>query len=824
MSVLFPKVTRKHEKTINEKIKELGKSYLFLGIIAAVAIIVVCLYVSAYSYDHPREGLGQWIGGGLSMIFKDPLYFWPIPSQTWAPLFLLLMTVEGVIFFEYTLRRARISHDRNTVKGSAKWGSAKEFTDEYSEPLGQPGHAGLDNYIYGQNTYIAKKPSHMSKAGEFLKGPSSLNTLVIGATGTGKTRFYLKPNLLQMNCSYAITDPSGDLLRAMGETLYRFGYNVRSFDIKNMANCNQYNPLKYCKDEASIKTIVQAFMANTKEEGESGGSKDPFWDNAMNAFLCSIISLLINYGSDSTIMDGEVYTPCFSTLCELTRMASAGLPPEMLDEKGKCKDEDYQKYCDASVNEKKPTTLGHIFNNIRKTIKDGAEKPYCLREWENYKLAPEKTATTILITTAVKLDPFNIDKVQALTSDDTVNLDTFGCQRDALFISTPTDQNGKPYLFLAAFMYSQLFSALYHRGESEMEGSCSLRLKNGEQIRWFPKTMDRDEVNEIIASMKNASIVPVASRSNPEDKYYVIVDDKFDPEKARDVGGTSEEDIYRNYMGYLQEHTVSRRPTMELAKAFVKDLQEAKIKEHKGDGANPATENPTTCRFLLDEFANIGEIPMFQEMLATVRKYNITCDVIVQSITQLKKMYPDNYTAIDANCPETVFLGGSEKDNNEYLSAKLGNETVITESINTDNLKLSGGHNVDQRALMSLDELGRMDSGDEVVMISGYDPIIDTKYDYPSHPMYQYTKDYMNDQHKAGFYDYDFGRLPEIRKRRLHRKKLGHTDTIVIIGKLTEENMAYCMGCEGEDLDRELRDRMEKSFMNIPGTLGTTVA
>ena len=820
------KGSRRSEKTIDQKIKNLQTQTVGAAIFAAILIVVVMLYTEAYFYDHKAEGVSffQSIGGGLGMIFKDPLYFWPIPSGAFSTILVILVIAEGLIFFDYTLQKARIGHDRNTVKGSAKWGDPKAFTDEYAQPLGQEGHAGYDNYIYGQNTYLAKKPSHMSKEGEFLKGPSSLNTLIIGATGTGKTRFYLKPNLLQMNCSYAVTDPSGDLLRAMGETLYRFGYNVRSFDIKNMANCNQYNPLKYCTDEANIKTIVQAFMANTKEEGETGSSKDPFWDNAMNAFLCSIISLLMTYGDDPEIMDGQVYTPCFSTLCELTRMATAGMDPKY-DAGGDNEDKDYLAYCKASVNEKKPTSLGHIFNNIRKTLKDGQEKPYCLKEWENYKLAPEKTATTILITTAVKLDPFNIDKVQALTSDDTVDLDTFGCQKDALFISTPTDQNGKPYLFLAAFMYSQLFSSLYHRGESEMEGSYSLRMKNGEQLRWFPRTMTREEVEERVSVLKNASIFPMKAKNNPEDVYFAIVDGEFDADKARNVGGRDKADIYRNFIKYVEKHSVTRRPTRELAEEFLRDLSNAVIKEHKGDGANPATEIPTTCRFLLDEFANIGEIPMFQEMLATVRKYNITCDVIVQSTSQLKKMYPDNWATIDANCPETVFLGGSEKDNNEYLSAKLGNETVITQSMNTDNMKLSEGHNVDQRALMSLDELGRMDASEEIVMISGYDPIMDEKYDYPKHPMYKYTKDYMNDQHKKGFYDYDFDRLPEIRKHKLTQSVITHSKRTIMISSLTEEAFSYCMGKSGRELDKALDESAMKGALGeIPGDLGSSPA
>lgn len=555
--------------------------------------------------------------------------------------------------------------------------------------------------------------------------PKAVNTLILGTTGTGKSRYYLKPNLLQLNASYVITDPSGGILQQCGETLRRFGYNIRIFDINNMGDCSTYNPMKYCYTEADVKKLVKAFIKNTAAPGSENSSKDPFWDDSMEAFLCALVSLLVNYGQDAEIMGGKTYIPCFASLAELTRMAN-----KPLEEGGQQPIGGRRKQPDGPTSAK--SVLNVIFENVRKRAEEegSTEMPYCLREWENFKIAPEKTSTTILMTTAVRLDAFNIDKVRDLTTGpcdengkptDTICLDTFDDKRDALFIIIPT--NDRTYNFLAAFLYTQLFDILYRKGEHSA-GTSAVKLANGELVHSF--TSDAVAVNadkDYLEKIKHTTIkrVEVNGKLNGHLKNgkEVIVDDAFYEICSSD--------------GEL----ISRRPTERLAKAYQQALKSAKIVKGNGQAL------PCHVRFLMDEFPNIGEVPEFKEKLATIRKYEISVCVICQTITQLKGMYEKDYEVIDANCPETIFLGGDENTNNEYISKKLGKATVIGANGSMD-AKNAGSHsyNVEERELMKPEEIGRIPYEKCLVMVYGEQPVYDNKFDYPKHKNYRYTQDF----------------------------------------------------------------------------------
>lgn len=786
---------RRSEKTIRQKELNLLRSQLEMGGILAGVSVYVSLMCAAYEYDHPALTFGEVVGGAMGMISKDPLYFIPVAWSlfpTYLSIFLFIILI--VMTCSYIVQRNHIS---NRDVASAAWVTPEELTEELAEPLGESGHNGWNNFIYGQNTYIARNSTYTDKKGVRHEGMHSNNCMVIAETGGGKTFNFLKPNLLQMNCSYVITDPSGSTKQEIGEMLYRFGYNVRSLDIITMMMCNQYNPMKYIKTEADIKNIVQSFIANTKREGETGQSQDPFWDNAMEAFLCAIVSLLWEYGDDATIMDGKVYNKAFPTLCELTRMATAGMDPKYSTDKY------YMDYCEASVNEKKPTALGHIFSNIRKAT-EGQSKPYCLREWENYKLAPEKTATTILITTSVKLDPFEVRNVINLTSNDTINLNTFGETRDVIFISTPQTQEGKPYMFLASFLYSQLFSVLFNRGNYEMDGSHSIKLQSGEHVRWFRKEVPMEEIQEVLDSYKGARLLEVKSYFDENDVYYAIVDASYSEDEARELGGIDQADAYRRYIQYVESHSISRRPTLELAQKYLNDLAKAKIITHHGEA------NPTTCRFMIDEFANIGEIPQFLQILATVRKYNIVVDVILQSRDQLKRMYEKSFSEVEDNCPITVFLGGNGAETTKAISERLGKESIVVQNVTTDASKVSSSHNTQARDLMDSSEVGRMDMTDELILLSHHQPAIDKKFNTLEHPMYKYTRDYIKKQPgKERFCLYDNNRFPEIAKDvPLAIPVITHSEEMVCIQTFSQDALMQALG----KANAELYDAAEKGL------------
>lgn len=723
------------EQTIKQKQKYLAQSTLFSGIFLSIVLTYLMLMLQAYMYDNPRAGYSDAVTETLKLITKDPLYFWPITYNIGLTLCVVILVVLFT-FVGYTYNKMRVHHDINTMKGSAKWAEMKEMVEKYADFDGKDYKKAYNNAILSENFQMSMNQG---------KHYHALNTLILGATGSGKSRYYLKPNLLQMNSSYVITDPSGGILQECGEALRRFGYNVKVFDLVQMGNCDTYNPLRYCHKESDIKKVVQAFIKNTSPDG-GGGSKDPFWDDSMNAFMCACIAFLttcpegsdVPYAQIPDVTGGNCYKPCFANLCELTRMANKKYEPSC-----GIKLHPKAKLGDGKNNTANASELAAIFENLRayEAAKQECEpdemvKPYCLREWENFRIAPEKTSTTILMTTAVRLDPFNIEQVRNLTSgdecgNDTLNLDDFGNSRDVLFVITPT--NDRTYNFLVSFLYTQLFDILYQNGETKSAGSIDLKLPNGELVRHFSREkVNTEPYKDEIAEIKKAKITKVAgngikngTKTIKKGKKKKKVSVKFD-DSWYDITTPDGE-------------LISRRPTKELAEEYVKALQNAK--EIPGNGKSV----PTHVRFLLDEFPNLGEIPEFKEKLATMRKYEISCTVICQSITQLKGMYEKDYEVVDANCPQTIFLGGDENSNNEYISKKIGMSTIKGMNNSVDNKKVNSSYNVEQRELVRPEELGRMPFTDEIVLVYGEDPIYDKKFDYPAHKNYKYTHDYAID-------------------------------------------------------------------------------
>lgn len=725
------------EKTIREKEADFRWQSIFGGVTATLFVGYFAASVQQYSFDNKKADMNECISGALRELAHNPLYF--LKGGYDASLSISIVIIMGLLLFvAYTYNRLRLHHDTNTIKGSAKWANLKEMVKKYADFEGKDYRNAYNNAIFSQNFQMSlnhKKHFH------------AMNTLILGATGTGKSRYVLKPNLLQMNCSYVVTDPKGAILNECGEALRRFGYSVRVFDLVNMGNCDTYNPLKYCTRESDIKKIVQAFMKNTDSSG-GGGSKDPFWDDSMSAFLCACIGFLTSKPEGSSVPYAQIpeivgkkdaegnsllYSPVFANLCELTRMAN-----KKWDGSSGIELFPGVKLGDGKNNTANASELAAIFENLRAweckrqdCNPDEMVKPYCLREWENFRIAPEKTSTTILMTTAVRLDPFNIEQVRELTSSDTIHLDTFGQSRDVLFVIIPT--NDRTYNFLVSFLYTQMFDRIYFNCENNTIGTKNMRLPSGELVRHFRREeVEAGIVDETVEKIKKAHLVKQTAKGTLHGTLKVKQKSKTVTQKVTFEDGWY--DIVTE-----DGEVVCRRPTKALAEEYLAELKKATVKPGHGIAA------PTHIRFLLDEFANIGEIPEFKEKLATMRAYEISCTVICQSITQLKGMYEKDYEVVDANCPQTIFLGGAENTNNEYVSKKLGNTTVKGANPSVDSKKVNIGTNTDGKPLMSLDELGRMPTSQQLVMVSGEQPIRDLKYDYPAHRNYKFTNDFCCD-------------------------------------------------------------------------------
>lgn len=717
--------------SLEEREQNLLQSTLFMAIVIGIVIFYYGLCYSAYSADHPRIPGLECFAGATSYLsnFSRILQF----DYSLGMSFTFVLIVELCIMAFYFTDKVKLHNNLHIIKGSSKWANVREIVKKYAEFTDEK--KGIyknanNNAILSQNMYVSLNAQKHFKA---------LNTLILGTTGSGKSRYFLKPNLLQMNSSYVVTDPKGEILDSCGEMLRRNGYRVRVFDILNMGNCDTYNPLKYCKKESDIKKVVQAFIKNTDASGGKGGSKDPFWDDSMNAFLCAMVAFLTQcpkgddrpYAKIPEVTGGMVYEAIFENICELTRMANAKwtkdcgidlLPGVQLG--------------DGKNNTAGASKLAAIFENLRhyeaklqECDIEEIEKPYCLHEWETFKIAPEKTSTTILMTVGVRLDPFNIEQVRQLTATDTIDLETFGTGRDALFlIIPPTDRT---YNFLVAFLYTQLFDILYKTGAEGSLGSKILKLENGELVKYFPKAEVEAGIDDQVNAIKHATIRKI---DGPIEK---IVSKKGKKSKTIILDDSYYEIVDTN------DNVISCRPTKQKAEQYLKDLQSAKLI----NGKNPKL--PYHVRFLMDEFANIGELPEFKDKLATVRGYEISCTVICQSITQLKGMYPDDYEVVDANCPFTIFLGGDENTNNEYLSKKIGKATVKGGNASMDSQnKASHSYGLEERELIKPEELGRLDYTQEIVLIYGEQPIQDTKVDYPGLPNYSQTHDFADDCNK----------------------------------------------------------------------------
>lgn len=480
----------------------------------------------------------------------------------------------GLTFLIIKLRHETRNNFRTGVEhGSAKWGTPEDI-QPYMDKDPQ------NNIILTQTeglTMNARPPKP--------KYARNKNVLVIGGSGSGKTRFFIKPNLMQMHSSYVVTDPKGSVLVECGKMLADAGYKIKTLNTIDFNRSLHYNPLAYIRSDKDILKLVTALIANTKK-GEKGG--EDFWVQAETLLYTSLISY-IHY-------EGRPHERNLNTLVEMINAM------EVREE-----DETFKNAVDLLMDDLEEKNPDHI----------------AVRQYKKYKLAAGKTAKSILISCGARLAPFDIRELRELISYDELELDKVGDEKTALFIIiSGTDAT---FNFLAALMYSQLFNLLCDNADTK----------------------------------------------------------------------------------------------------------------HKG-------RLPVHVRCLLDEFANIGKIPDFEKLIATIRSREISACVILQAQSQLKSIYKDDMDTIIGNCDTQLFLGGKESTTLKSLSESLGKETI--NDYNTNRSKGSQeSHGVNYqklgRELLTVDEVGRMDGGKCILQIRGARPFFSDKYDITKHPNYAQLSD-----------------------------------------------------------------------------------
>ena len=546
------------------KLLALCLPYILLGLVATN-------FGEAWRLSEGKE-LGDKIMsmmGTISVAFANPL-----PSLHPLDLLVGLCCGAGLRLAVYFRGKNAKKYRHGMEYGSARWGTAKDI-----EPFMAPKFA--DNIILTKTERLM-----MSNRPPDPKNARNKNVLVVGGSGSGKTRFWLKPNLLQCHSSYVVTDPKGSIVVECGNALLKNGYKLKILNTINFKKSMHYNPFAYVHSEKDILKLVTTLMTNTKGEGSGG---DPFWEKSERLLLTALIAYLHH--------EAPVEEQNFATLLEMLNTM------QVLED-----DEEYQNPVDL------------LFEELAK------KKPnsFAGRQYKLYKLAAGKTAKSILISCGARLAPFDIQELRDLTMYDELQLDTLGDKKTALFlIMSDTDST---FNFLISMVYTQLFNLL-----------C---------------------------------------------------------DKADDV-----------YGGKLPIHV----------------------------------------RCLIDECANIGQIPNLEKLVATIRSREISACLVLQARSQLKAIYKDNADTIVGNMDSQIFLGGSEPTTLKDLSEMLGKETI--DAFNTSDTRGNSpsygttfqkmGHE-----LLSRDELAVLDGGKCILQLRGVRPFLSDKYDLTQHPNYKLTSDY----------------------------------------------------------------------------------
>ena len=532
-------------------------------------------YVGNIFSHHVRSYTG---GDVIDKIFQGIL---ELNTMSFLPSIYLVDILTGIVvaaiikFIIYTKGKNAKKFRQGREYGSARWGNKKDIEPYMDEKF--------------QNNILLTQTERLTMNGRPAnpKYARNKNVLVIGGSGSGKTRFFVKPNLMQMHSSYCVTDPKGTIVLECGKMLEDNGYEIKILNTINFKKSMKYNPFAYLRSEKDILKLVQTIIANTKGEGEKAG--EDFWVKAEKLYYTALIGYIF--------YEAPKEEKNFATLLDMI---------------------------DASEVREDDETYMNPIDRLFEALEKKEPTHFAVKQYKKYKLAAGKTAKSILISCGARLAPFDIQELRDLMQEDELELDTLGDRKTALFvIISDTDDT---FNFVVSIMYSQLFNLL-----------C---------------------------------------------------------DKADDV-----------YGGRLPVHV----------------------------------------RCLLDEFANIGLIPKFEKLIATIRSREISASIILQAQSQLKAIYKDNADTIVGNCDSTLFLGGKEKTTLKELSETLGKETIdLYNTSETRSNQKSFGLNYQKtgKELMSQDEITVMDGSKCIFQLRGVRPFLSDKFDITKHKNYKLLEDY----------------------------------------------------------------------------------
>ena len=659
------KITEKTEEFFETGRRE--KVYAILVIFLVLVYSFLALLIIHYfqiNLESPFLSFYDKIDAAFRDLLRHPFRIFPIPQKALSTtgMLLLLFTTLGAIILIHAKLRAHDNPD--TVQGDAEWmKNLNAYNKKFTEPFGSISHDGKNNMILSQEMFMSMNNQKIRR---------NMNTFVIGGSGAGKSFNYVGPNVMQANCSYIITDPSGSLYSQYGAFLEGEGYKVKCFNLSHMDKGNRYNPFHYIHSDKDVEVLVTTLISNTTPPEKSSG--DPFWEKSETALLVALIAYLYHY------VDEEEQN--FSNVMRLLR---------------------YAEINEEDSNQK--SKLDYMFEDVAKSDPGS----FAYKQYRTFKMGAGKTLKSILISCSVRLQAFDLKDVADLTDTDNIELDYVGDEKTALFIIIPTAE--KTFNFLAAMMYSQLFQRAYDYCENTASFSQLVMDGDDQVIRCY-RAESRQE-----SFQKAEEAEAFLERAKDSEIYY--------------------NETFRWYeLRTKQDEMVCYRWSEEAIRKELELIQNGKVLSN-GRQSNHGQRLPVHTRFILDEFANIGKIPEFPEKVATIRKYEISVAIILQSLSQIKKMYKDDWSGISGNCDTTIYLGGgADQETTEWISKLLGKETRVV--LNESYGKGGGSASLNRQGveLYSPSQLRTMPEEDCLVIQKSLNAYKGKKYKSIKHPMW----------------------------------------------------------------------------------------
>lgn len=654
------------KKDLMEKKMNRLKKFLFIFFSLLISVCVLEYMAVPPSYDGRNSGFGYKISQIPHNIVSNPL---AIFSADLAMVYLLLGLgiLLAWIFITSEADKARLRKVDPLGKGTARFMDLKDYeayNKRFTAPLGMESIDGAENMILSQKLRLA-----MDNRGT----RRNFNTLIFGGSGAGKSRFFAGPNIMQANCNFVITDPSGELLEDYGKMLQGLGYEVKTFNIVDTYSSNKYNPFHYIKKSSDVYTIVNTLIKNTTPPEKSGG--EPIWENGEKLLIESIMLYMWNNFApqDQT----------FNKLMEMVNWAEINDSDKTFKNKLDVAFEDYQK-----------NDPGNLACKLYSSFKKGAGK----------------TLQSFVVSVTTRLNSFFLDEIDYLTKEDNFHFETFADTKQAIFVIIPTAED--TFNFIVSMLYSQLFSSLYTYSET----TC--------KYGWKASIDKLTNLKVVHANNKKES-----KQAEAEIRRYVA-----EIQKGVKVKYDKKEDLYKVYTKETNE-LVGWRGTKELLNQFLKDLQNITIEQC-------GRRCPTHVRLILDEFANIGQIPTFDQKISTMRKYEISCSIILQTLSQLEEIYDKKANTIVGNCDTKIFLGSDDPDTINWLIDSLGDQTVKVGQSSYQHDESGGSDTVstDSQKLITYDQVTLMDDDECIVRVRGVRPYFGKKYDIEKHPNYGYAQ------------------------------------------------------------------------------------